>query len=80
MGKDAAIGNHLAGAIDASWCALVDNADLYIENEAIPACPAGHAKSFHVFHSAEFMRRLFPRGTIIEPVLGEMQHCCVLAF
>jgi SAM-dependent methyltransferase len=62
----------------ANWFALVNEVDLYVEDEAIPLQRDGPRKSFHVFHSASFMHRLFGRSTIREPVSGEMQHCCIL--
>jgi SAM-dependent methyltransferase len=62
----------------AEWCLLVNDADLYVETEEIEPCPPEQQKSCHVFYTAEYMKSLFPNATILPPVNGEMQHCCII--
>jgi hypothetical protein len=65
-------------ASGAQWCVLVNDLDIYLENEEIAACRPELQKSCHVFYTEEFMRRLFPNAAILRPVNNEMQHCCVI--
>ena len=62
----------------AAWFALVDDVELLIEDESMPPGAGRGGTSFHVFHSLELIRRLYPGCTVLPPVCGEMQHCCVL--
>jgi SAM-dependent methyltransferase len=62
----------------ASWCLLVNDGDLYIENEEIEPCEPERQKSCHVFYTEEYMKHLFPNATILPPVNDEMQHCCII--
>jgi SAM-dependent methyltransferase len=62
-----------------SWFALV-NDELHFDENAILTCADRNEITFHVYHSVSFIHRLFPTGKILEPVYGEMQHCCILDF
>ena len=62
----------------ADWFILVNGEDLYIETDDIPAYEPEAQKTFHAFHTEKYMRKLFPRATILPPVNNEMQHCCVI--
>jgi|SRR6266850_2288876 len=62
----------------ASWFTLVNGTDLYIETEDIEPYVPEEQRTFHVFHTAEYMRTLFPGATILPPVNNEMQHCCII--
>lgn len=65
-------------AQDARWFTLVNGNDLYIETEDIPPYEPERQKTYHVFHTEEYMKTLFPHATILPPVNNEMQHCCVI--
>jgi hypothetical protein len=67
-----------ARAQDAKWFILVNGGDLYLETEDVRVYPPDEQRTFHVFHTAEYMRSLFPHATILPPVNNEMQHCCII--
>ena len=62
----------------AEWCALVDGARLYVGGDGVWDKEAETCMTYNVYHTAEFMRREFPRAVVRPPACGEMQHCCVL--
>ena len=62
----------------ANWCLLVNNRDVYVENERLAPCAPGLQKSCHAFYSEAYMKRLFPHATVLPPANNEMQHCCVI--
>lgn len=66
------------GAKGASWFMLVNGDDLYVEREDVRAYSAEEQRSCHVFHTAGYMKSLFPHATIVPPANREMQHCCVI--
>src|SRR5437588_376021 len=68
----------LGRARNASWFALVNDGDLYVEDEALPMQRADPGKSFDVYYTVPFIRQVFPRSRVKAPVWGEMQHCCIL--
>jgi SAM-dependent methyltransferase len=51
---------------------------LFSEDEPMAEPSLYEGRQYHVFHTAEFMRRHFPGGEILPPATQEMQHCCVL--
>lgn len=63
----------------AEWFTLVNSNDLYIETDDVRAYEPERQKTYHVFHTAKYMKSLFPHGTILPPVNDEMQHCCVIS-
>ena len=63
---------------NAKWFILVDDLDLYIETEQLKPYPSIYGTGFHVYHTAEFMRRAYPEAEIRVPANREMQHCCIL--
>ena len=62
----------------AKWFILVNGGDLYIETEDVRSYPCEQQRTFHVFHTAGYMKSLFPGATILPPVNNEMQHCCII--
>ena len=62
----------------AKWFILVNGGDLYIETENVRSYPSEDQRTFHVFHTSEYMKSLFPNATILPPVNNEMQHCCII--
>ena len=65
-------------AKDASWFVLVNGEDLYLETEQIRNYEPKQQRTYHMFYTADYMRSLFPKATILPPVNDEMQHCCVI--
>jgi hypothetical protein len=63
---------------NAEWFILVNGHDLYIENENIRPYAPDEQKTCYVYHTEKYMKRLFPRATILPPVNNEMQHCCII--
>jgi SAM-dependent methyltransferase len=72
------VAEYLERASGAAWCILADDIDLYIENEDLADYAPNHGKSFHVYHTAGFMRKLYPEAEIRPPVNREMHHCCII--
>jgi hypothetical protein len=66
-------------AQQANWFMLVNGGDLYIENENIQPYDAESEKTCYVYHTADYMKALFPQAVILPPVNNEMQHCCVIS-
>jgi hypothetical protein len=72
------VGALLERSRSASWCALVNGCELYVDGDVErPADPEG-CETYHVYYGADFLRREFPDASIRSPVNGEMQHCCIL--
>ena len=67
-----------ARAQNAKWFILVNGGDLYIETEDVRSYPPEQQRTFHVFHTTDYMRSLFPNATLLPPVNNEMQHCCII--
>ena len=63
---------------DARWCSLV-NGELFIESNGKWSNEEDSCLTYHVFYTEEFMREQFPLATIVAPVNGEMQHCCIIS-
>jgi SAM-dependent methyltransferase len=63
---------------DAEWCALVDGAKLFVGGDGVWEEGAQTCMTYNVYYTAEFLRREFPRATLLPPVNGDMQHCCVI--
>lgn len=72
------IDNLLIQSRDADWCALVDGANLYINNAGSWPNHLQTCITYHVYYTVEFLRRAFPSASFLPPVNGEMQHCCIL--
>jgi len=62
----------------ATWCILVNGEDLYLETEDIRPYEPERQRACHVFYTADYMKTLFPHGTMLPPANNEMQHCCVI--
>jgi hypothetical protein len=67
-----------ARAHNADWFTLVNGSDLYIERDDIKAFEPEREKTFIAFHTAEYMKKLFPQAEVLPPVYNAMQHCCVI--
>jgi hypothetical protein len=67
-----------ARAQGAKWFILVNGGDLYIETENVRSYRSENQRTFHVFHTTDYMKSLFPNATIRPPVNNEMQHCCII--
>ena len=65
-------------ASNASWFVLVNEDDLYVENDDIRGYAPEQQRSHYVFYTEKYMRSLFPEATFLTPVNNEMQHCCIL--
>jgi SAM-dependent methyltransferase len=63
---------------NATWFVLVNEDDLYVENEEIKHYAPEQQRSHYVFYTEEYLRSLLPEATFLPPVNREMQHCCVL--
>lgn len=74
----------LSKAAAADWCALIDNRDLYVDQDDPGIGKTGIASSYRTFCTARYMSRIFPEATILACPEGfdeqglERQHCCVL--
>jgi SAM-dependent methyltransferase len=69
----------LVGRLDGSrWCTLLNESDLYLEDERPRDYPRDSRGSCHVYYSADYMKSLFSQAHVLPPVNGEMQHCCML--
>ena len=62
----------------AAWCALVDGAKLYVDDNGVWSNEAETCMTYNVFYTAEFLQREFPGAQIRHPVQGDMQHCCIM--
>ena len=62
----------------AEWCALVDGASLYVNDNGVWSNEAESCMTYNVFYTVEFLQREFPGAQIRRPVQGDMQHCCIL--
>jgi len=67
-----------ARAQKASWFTLINGTDLHIETEDTGHYEPEAQKTYHVFHTEQYMQALFPQATILPPVNNEMQHCCLV--
>jgi len=63
---------------DASWCALVDGRNLYINSSGVWDEEVQTCISYHVYYTTECLQREFPGAVIRLPVNNEMQHCCIM--
>jgi hypothetical protein len=68
----------LEQSLGASWCALVDGTDLYINSNGVWGKEAQACMTYNVYYTVEFLQREFPRALIRPPVNNEMQHCCII--
>jgi SAM-dependent methyltransferase len=63
---------------DASWCALVDGTNLYVNSSGFWDDKVKTCITYHVYYTVGFLQREFPDALIRPPVNDEMQHCCIL--
>jgi SAM-dependent methyltransferase len=62
----------------ARWFLLVNGTDLYPESDDLADYPVHEQRTCHAFHTADYMKALFPNAQVLPPVNTEMQHCCVI--
>jgi SAM-dependent methyltransferase len=62
----------------AEWCSLVGGAKLFVGGDGVWDDAARDCMTYNVYYTEDFMRREFPRATILPPVNDDMQHCCVI--
>jgi SAM-dependent methyltransferase len=62
----------------APWFVLADDAEVWVASERVIRPAGSRARAFHVYHTADYMRQLFPSAEILPPANREMQHCCVM--
>lgn len=62
----------------AEWCALVGNRRLFVNSSGVWEGEDQTCMTYDVYYTAEFVRREFPGASVLPPVGGEMQHCCVI--
>ena len=72
------VGDALAKAEDADWCALVNGTELYVNSSGPWNLSAETCATYNVFYTERFLRREFPRAEVRPPVNDEMQHCAIL--
>ena len=63
---------------NASWCALVNATNLFVDSSGAwddrrPGCI-----TYHVYYTVEFLQKEFPGAVIRTPVNDEIQHCCII--
>ena len=75
---DIATTDLMSRAQHAEWLMLVNAGDLYVETEDIRRYEAQQQRTCHAFFAERYIKKLFPRATILPPVNNEMQHCCVI--
>jgi SAM-dependent methyltransferase len=76
----------LERARNSEWGTLVNDDDLYIENENVKHYSVNQKRSFCTFYSAEYMKTLFPDAIVLAPPHSAytpseeavLQHCCVI--
>lgn len=62
---------------DATWCALVNGTELYVNDNGVWGNEGETCMTYNVYYSAEFIQREFPGVMLRPPVNGEMQHCSI---
>jgi hypothetical protein len=76
----------LVMAAEASWCTLINDADLYIETDEIESYEESEKQFYMTFCTADHMQQLFPNARILPPNAAAypptptavLQHCCVI--
>ncbi|HEU4390526.1 MAG TPA: class I SAM-dependent methyltransferase [Blastocatellia bacterium] len=62
----------------ARWCTLVNDDDLYIDDEPERQYSAGEKHAYITLCTPQYMKSLFPEATVVPPPGHERQHCCIL--
>lgn len=63
---------------NANWFTVLNQGDLYVEDESMKSYPPEIQENNYVFHKTAYIRTLFSNATIMPPVNSEMQHCFIL--
>jgi SAM-dependent methyltransferase len=59
-------------------CILVNGRDLYLDTDEIAHYEPEVQRTCYVFHTEEYVKKLFPQATVLPPANNEMQHCCIV--
>jgi SAM-dependent methyltransferase len=62
----------------ANWLALVNDDELYLDDEDESAQSANDGKAYITFCNPEYMQAMFADAEILPPVSPERHHCCVI--
>ncbi|HEY0157919.1 MAG TPA: class I SAM-dependent methyltransferase [Thermoanaerobaculia bacterium] len=62
----------------ADWCSLVNGTHLHLNGNGEWRDESSLCMTYDVYYTPAFIQREFPDATVLPPVNGEMQHCCVL--
>ena len=62
----------------ARWCILINDRELHVETNELPAYALEDQETFHIYYTREYMAELFPGAQILPPVNNEHHHCCIL--
>jgi SAM-dependent methyltransferase len=68
----------LEKAKGANWVTLVNNDELYLDEENEREYSLREQERYIVFCRPEYMKTIFPDADILPPVSLERQHCCVI--
>jgi hypothetical protein len=60
------------------WFMLANGTDLYLETDDLAAYPGREQRTWHVLHTEDYMKALFPDARVLPPVNNDMQHCCII--
>jgi hypothetical protein len=56
----------------------VNDMDLYLESDDLPAYPTHEQRTCRVFQSEDYTKALFPNARVLPPVSSETLHCCII--
>jgi SAM-dependent methyltransferase len=76
----------LEKASGSRWCILINEEDLYVEDENARHYEPAEKRSYLSFYTPEYILDLFPRAQVLPPPradylpphIPEMHHCCVI--
>ncbi|WP_089941927.1 class I SAM-dependent methyltransferase [Candidatus Entotheonella palauensis] len=68
----------LKKAKHAHYCTLVNECDIYVDDEFTDHDRMPERQSHHTYYTVNYMQTLFPQAEIRPPVNNETQHCCIL--
>jgi SAM-dependent methyltransferase len=63
---------------DAKWLALVNDDELYVDDEREPERAADDRRAYITFCRPDYMKSIFTDAAILPPVRPERHHCCVI--
>lgn len=68
----------LGGARGAQWLTLVNDDELYVDDQLERAHDVNDRRAYITFCDPRYMQAMFPEALILPPVSPERQHCCVI--